>query len=143
MIVVKRGTDTQLLQLLTRIQRQPERQSGIGATAPGQTLMQKAQPPQPLRRIGAQTEQQRCIFTSEPTQRQCRRTRIGPGLAMTDRDLAAIGKAGLLRHCRLTINELDLMPGLAQVPGGSHADDTGAENRYAHGNKKPGLRRAF
>ena len=62
---------------------------------------------------------------------------------MTDRDLAAIGKAGLLRHCRLTINELDLMPGLAQVPGGGHADDTGAENRYAHGNKKPGLRRAF
>ena len=61
---------------------------------------------------------------------------------MADRDLAAVGKAGFLRHRRLTIDELDLMSGLAQVPGGGHADDTSAENRYAHGNKKPGLRRA-
>mgnify|MGYP003349798780 CR=1 FL=1 len=117
MIVVKRGTGTQLLQLLTRIQRQPERQSGIGTTAPGQALVQKAQPPQPLRRIGTQTEQQRCIFTSEPAQRQCRRTGIGPGLAMTDRDLAAIGEAGLEPGTFAPLDHRDVVPGGAQGGG--------------------------
>ena len=96
-------------------------------------LGQKLQTPAPLGGVELGAKQQRCLFVEHPFERLPRCLAVGPGLAIADRDLAAIGKAGLQRRAALAVNHGDLMAALAQMPGGADADDAGAQDEDVHG----------
>ena len=59
---------------------------------------------------------------------------VGPRLAITDRDLSRVVKAGLQRRTRLALDHCDLMATFKQMPGGAHADDPRAQNDNFHTN---------
>ena len=104
----------------------------VAATACGQTLTQKGQRPPPLRRIKRGAKLQRRIVASEPAQHQPWRCRVGPGLRMTDGDLATVGEARFEPSTGLTIDHTDFETGLLQIPGGADAGDAGAQNHDVH-----------
>ena len=95
-------------------------------------LGQELQAPAPLGRIELRPKQQRRLFVEHPFERLPGRLAIGPGLAVADRDLSAIGIAGLQGRTALAVHHGDLMTALAQMPGGADADDAGAQDDDVH-----------
>lgn len=128
---LKFGAERQ--QLGTAADRQRGSGCRVAGTACRQTFKQKAQRPAPLIGVGAQTEFQRGITAAEPAQDVARRMRIGPRLRMTDRNLAAIGKAGFQPGRRLTVDDRHFNTGAVQIPGRGDADHTGAKYQDTHG----------
>lgn len=119
-----------------------ERQMAVGAQRhdlldiarerPVIALGQELQAPAPLRAVEPGPQQQRSLFVEHPFQRLPGRLAIGPGLTVADRDLAAIGIAGLQGRTALAVHHGDLMTALAQMPGGADADDAGAQDDDVH-----------
>src|SRR6266849_8491444 len=111
-IVADARITPQLSQLLAAVQRKCE--SGIGvATGPArQTFKEKAQAPKPLGEVGARPEEQRGVLAPEPLQDRQRSGRVGPGLGVADRNLAAVCKTRLKRRFGLTVHYHDLVAAL-------------------------------
>jgi hypothetical protein len=96
-------------------------------------LRQEGQAPAPLVGVQPRAEQQRRVVAQQPLGHLEGRAGIGPGLAEADRDLRAVGEAGLQRRVGLAVDDDDFMPLVEQIPGGGDADDAGAENDDLHG----------
>jgi hypothetical protein len=106
--------------------------SDVVARARGRAFAQELQAPQPLAHVGADAEQQRRVFLPEPLQHLQRRARVGPGFGMADRDLPAVGEAGLRGRRGLAVDDGDVVALLAQEIGRGDAEQAGAENEDVH-----------
>ena len=69
---------------------------------------------------------------AEPLQHLQRRARVGPGLGVADRDLAAVGEAGFGGRRGLAVDDGDVVALLAQEVGRGDAEQAGAENDDFH-----------
>ncbi len=122
----------QLLQRRAAVGAQAHDLTDVVPRARRRALAQELQAPQPLAQVGAQAKQQRRVFLAQPLQDLQRRARVGPGLGMADRDLAAVGKAGLGRRRGLAVDDADFVPLLTKVIGRSDAEQAGAEYDHMH-----------
>ena len=104
----------------------------VVARARRRALAQELQAPEPLAHVGAQAEQQRRVFLPSHCSTLSGAPGIGPGLGMADRDLAAVGEAGLRRRRRLAVDDGHLVAELLEVVGRGHAEQAGAKNDHAH-----------
>ena len=95
-------------------------------------LRQKFQAPQPLVRVQLRAKQQWRVAAKHPFQRLQRGIAVGPGLAVADRDLCCVGKAGLQRRTRLALDHRDFVATFEQMPGGAHANDARTQNDNFH-----------
>src|SRR6185436_3034978 len=81
---------TERVQAFARIEREIHALHRVALRARGQAFEQELQHPAPLRRIGAQSEQDRRVVLPEPAQDLPRRGRVRPRLGVRRRDLAAV-----------------------------------------------------
>ena len=91
---------------------------------------QESQAPSPLKRIQPDSKQQGRVFFQQPAKGRGQRRRIGPRQSVRYGNLTAVCKAGFQAGAGLTVNNGHLVPGFREKPGGSYADDSGAENEY-------------
>ena len=133
-VVGQAQVTAQLLQRVAAVGAQAHDLLDVAARACRRAFAQELQPPQPLAHVGTDAEQQRRIFPPQPLQHLQRRARVGPGLGMADRDLAAVGKAGLRRGRGLAVDDADVVALLAQEVGRGDAEQAGAEDDDFHGN---------
>ena len=90
-------------------------------------LAQKLQGPAPLLPVQLEAKQQRRLVAEHPFQRFQRRIAVGPGLAVADRNLSRIGKAGLHGDVGLPVHDSDFVALFQKMPGGANANNSGAE----------------
>lgn len=126
------GFAQQGVQAIPAVQGEPDDGEGVAPGAARQALDQELQPPRPLMPVGAGTEQQGGVLTPEPVQDLAGCARVGPGFRVADRNLAAIGEAGLQSRRGLAVDDSDGEAGLPQVPGAGDAGEAGAENDNVH-----------
>ena len=122
----------QSLQRVAAVGAQAHDLLNIVARACGRAFAHERQAPQPLAHVGADAEQQRRVFLAQPLQHLQGGPRVGPGLGMADRDLAAVGEAGFRGRRSLAIDDGDVVPLLAQEVGRGDAEQAGAENDDFH-----------
>jgi len=132
LVVLQAELRAQRAQLLAAPHREGCDRRGVAMGARRQAFKQEAQAPPPLRRVAAGAKHQRCIRATEPAQDLRGRTGVGPRLRVADRDLAAVGEAGLETGPGLAVEQADAETGLRQVPGGRDAGQAGAENHDVH-----------
>jgi hypothetical protein len=123
----------QLLQRVAAVGAQAHDLRDVVPRARRRALAQEAQAPQPLAHVGTHAEEQRRVFLAQPLQNLQRGAGVGPGFGMADRDLAAVGEAGLRRRRGLAVDDGDLMTLLSQEVGRGDAEQAGAENHHVHG----------
>src|SRR5882672_11766688 len=131
-IVADAGIASQLAQLLVAVQRKYQRGFGVAKRPTRQTLKEEAQTPKPLGEVGARPEEQRGVFAPQPLQDLQRGGRVGPRLGVTDRNLAAVGKARLERRFGLAVHHRHFMAALREIPRAGRTDDPGPENNHSH-----------
>ena len=95
-------------------------------------VAQHLQQPEPHHRIELGPDHQRAVLHQKPLDRLDRHAGAGPWRGIAGRHLAGIGKAGLQRRLRLTVDDRHLMAGFGEVIGRGDADDAAAENQDFH-----------
>src|SRR5574340_722953 len=134
-VILDAGVLAQAAQTVAAVQRQAGDGVGVAARAPRQAFEEEAQAPRPLPPVGVRPEQQRRILAAQPFEQLQRRARIGPRLGVADRDLAAVGEAGLQAGARLAVEHRDGVAFLAQIPGAEGAREPGTEDDDMHEGK--------
>ena len=123
---------TQRLQAGTAVGAQVDELEHVVAGALRRALAQELQAPAPLRRVGPQPEEQRCIFPPQPFQQLHGCRRIGPGFGVADRDLPTIAEARLAGSPPVAFQYRHLVACLVQIPGRGHAHDSGTHHDHPH-----------
>ena len=134
LVVVDAGVAPQRLQRVAAVGAQAHDLLDVVACARRRAFTQELQAPQPLPHVGTDAEQQRCVFLAEPFQHLQRRARVGPGLGMADRDLAAVGEAGFCCGRSLPVDHADVVALLTKEVRRGDAQQAGAENNNFHEN---------
>ena len=132
LVVLDAGVAAQLLQRAAAVGAQADDLPDVVARALGRAVAQEGQPPEPLAHIGTQAEQQRCVLLAQPLQHLERCARVGPGLGVADRDLAAVGETGFRAGRGLAVDDGHFVTLLLEVVGRGHAEQAGAEDDHAH-----------
>ena len=101
--------------------------AGVGAVA------QHLPHPAVLGGIGGGADRQRGVAREQPADRLGRDPRRRPRRGVAGRDLAGVGEAGFHRRFGLAVDHDHVVAGLAQVPGGGDADDSGTKDQDTHG----------
>ena len=95
-------------------------------------VAQHLQQPDPHHGIELRPDHQRAVLHQQPFDRLDRHAGPRPWRGIAGRHLAGIGKAGLQRRLRLTVDDRYLMAGLGEIIGRGDADDATAENKDFH-----------
>ena len=82
--------------------------------------------------VQTRAHDQRGVAHQQPLHSLDRDRRRGPGRGIARRNLRGVGEAGFQRRTGLPIHHRDLMPGLAEIPGGGDADDARPKHQNPH-----------
>jgi hypothetical protein len=132
LLVLQAELAAHLLQRLAAVGAQAHDLLDVVPRARGGALAKEAQAPQPLLRVGAQAEEQRCVFLAQPLEHLQRCAGVGPGLGVADRHLPAVGEAGFGGGRGLAVDHGDVVALLAQEMGRGDAEQAGAEDEDSH-----------